>query len=128
MPIKLARFVWALPVTLLGLVPVGLTALSGGSVRRVSGALEAWGGFSTWFFRRALRHGCSMTIGHVIIGADEYSLGRYRAHEHVHIEQYEKWGLLFIPLYLGSSLLAWLRGKHCYHDNVFEREAYDRCP
>jgi hypothetical protein len=128
MVVKLLKYVWVAPATLLGLIPVALTVLTGGSARRVRGAIEAWGGFSKWFFQRALRFGCALTIGHVIIGVDEYSLTRYRDHEHVHIEQYEKWGILFIPLYLGSSLLAKLRGKRCYRDNVFEREAYDRFP
>ena len=120
------RYVWVLPATLIGLVAVGLTALSGGYVQIYAGAIEAWGGFAAWVFRRAVRHGCAMTIGHVIIGVDQYSIGRYRPHEHVHIQQYEKWGPLFIPLYLASSLLAWVGGKHIYHDNVFEREAYRR--
>ena len=128
MLIKVLKYVWVFPATFLGLIAVGLTALTGGSVRLMSGAVEVWGGFSAWFFERALRHGCALTIGHVILGLDDYSLNRYRDHEHVHIEQYEKWGFFFIPLYLGSSLLAWVRGKHCYHDNIFEREAYSRCP
>ncbi|SRR6266496_872416 len=128
MVVKLLKYAWVFPATFMGLIAVGLTLLTGGGVRRVSGAIEAWGGFSKWFFQRALRHGCALTMGHVIIGLDEYSLNRYRDHEHVHIEQYEKWGFFFIPLYLGSSLLAWMSGKNCYKDNVFEREAYDKFP
>ena len=120
------RYLWVLPATLMGLVAVGLTALSGGRVQIYAGVIEAWGGFATWLFRSAIRHGCAMTIGHVIIALDEYSVGRYRCHEHVHVQQYERWGPFFIPLYFASSLFAWVEGKHVYHDNVFEREAYQR--
>jgi len=128
MPIKLIKYVWVAPATLLGLAAVGLTWATGGCVRLVAGAIEAWGGFSAWVFERVLCHGCALTVGHVILGIDERSLNRYRQHEHVHIHQYEKWGLLFIPLYVGSSVMAWMQGKHLYHDNVFEQDAYKRFP
>ena len=126
MLLKLLRYIWVFPTTLIGLMVVGLTLITGGSVQIFSGAIEAWGGFAAWIFKRVIRHGCAMTIGHVINGLDEYSVCRYRQHEHVHIEQYERWGPLFVPLYLASSVLAWVEGKHVYHDNVFEREAYSK--
>ena len=47
-----------------------------------------------------------------------------RAHERVHVRQYERLGALFFPLYVGSSLVQWLRGRDPYFDNHFEREAY----
>ena len=119
------KYAWAFPVTFLGLIAVGLTAISGGSVRVVAGVVEAWGGFATWLIRDGLRNRVSaMTVGHVIIGMDGERIGDAREHEHVHIRQYERWGILFIPLYAASSILAWSRGGHYYRDNVFEREAY----
>ena len=120
------KYLWVMPATLVGLVIASIAVLTGGSVQVYSGAIEAWGGFATWVFKSLLGRGCAMTIGHVIIAQDERSVSRYRLHEHVHIEQYEKWGPLFIPLYLASSVMAWLEGKHFYRDNVFEREAYWR--
>ncbi len=33
-------------------------------------------------------------------------------------------GPLFIPVYLGASAWAWVRGEGAYRGNVFEREAY----
>ena len=127
--LQVIKYVWVFPVTFLGLCIAGLTAITGGSVRCVSGAIEANGGFAEWVIRRILRTKVScMTVGHVIIGLHPDGLALARAHEHVHIEQYEKWGVFFIPLYIGSSLLAWSQGKHRYRDNVFEREAYSRCP
>jgi hypothetical protein len=41
----------------------------------------------------------------------------------VHVRQYERWGPLFVPAYLVSSLVLWLRGRDPYWDNPFEVEA-----
>jgi hypothetical protein len=48
-----------------------------------------------------------------------------RRHERVHVRQYERWGPLFIPLYLGASAWALVNGRDPYCDNPFEREAMD---
>jgi len=65
----------------------------------------------------------AMTLGHVVLGRDAAALERTRAHERVHVAQYERWGPLFIPAYLLVS--AWLlaRGRDPYADNPFERAA-----
>jgi len=60
----------------------------------------------------------------VIIGLDARTLDSCRSHEHVHVRQYERWGPLFFPLYLGSSLWQWMRGRDPYRDNRFEVEAF----
>ena len=52
-------------------------------------------------------------------------LDRTRAHELVHVRQYERWGPLFVPAYLLSSAYFLIRGCDPYLDNPFEREAYD---
>jgi hypothetical protein len=122
-------FVWASPGTLLGLA-VGLCALlSGGSMRRRGRTLEFHSGFLRWFLQRRPFRAAAMTLGHVIIGRDGGCLDASRSHELVHVRQYERWGPLFIPAYLSSSLYVWLRGRDAYLDNPFEREAYhaDRC-
>jgi hypothetical protein len=49
-----------------------------------------------------------------------------RSHEQVHVRQYEQWGPLFLPAYLASSLWQLACGRHCYRDNWFERQAYER--
>jgi hypothetical protein len=123
------KYLWPLPVTVVGLIAVGLTRITGGSCRVVEGTIETWGGFATWIIETGLRRKVScMTIGHVIVGINEEYLARARGHEHVHVRQYERWGLMFVPLYLASSLIAWTQGKHYYRDNVFEREAYRQFP
>ncbi len=127
--LKTCKYIWVFPVTFFGLIIVGLTAVSGGSVRVDYGVIEAGGGFAKWLIEHALlgKVWCA-TLGHVIIGLDCEYLERMRAHELIHVQQYERWGILFIPLYIASSLWAWSQGKHRYRDNVFEREAYAKAP
>jgi hypothetical protein len=60
--------------------------------------------------------------------ASQSHLTRMRRHEHVHVRQHEKWGALFVPLYLASSFIGWAQGKNLYRDNLIEREAYKEAP
>jgi hypothetical protein len=116
---------------LLGLLVVALACLKGGSVRVVDGVLEVHGGFATRLLKRGLPwvgSGAAMTLGHVVLGQDQHCLDHSRAHEHVHVRQYERWGPFFLPAYLLASFVQWLRGRDPYYDNPFEREAYDRAP
>lgn len=96
-------------------------------MRRVGPTLEFHGGAVDWFLRWAARNASAMTLGHVIVGSSAECLDRARAHEWVHVRQYERWGPLFIPAYLTSGVWQWLRGRDPYWDNPFEREAYDFC-
>jgi hypothetical protein len=41
----------------------------------------------------------------------------------VHVQQCEWWGPLFVPAYLGASVVAVLHGGNLYKDNWFERQA-----
>lgn len=127
---RIVRYAWAAPATLLGLALGAIALALGASVRRCDGALEfAGGGLARAVMRLPprLRFG-AITLGHVILGLDEQTLAHCRCHEHVHVAQYERWGVLFFPLYLGSSLVQWARGRHPYLDNRFEREAQRRAP
>jgi hypothetical protein len=129
--IQILLYAWAFPATLLGLIVVGLSCLSGGSARVVQGVLEVHGGFATRFLRRGLPgvgSGAAMTLGHVVLGQNQQCLDGSRAHEHVHVRQYERWGPFFLPAYLSASLVLWLRGRDPYYENPFEREAYDQAP
>ena len=94
------------------------------------GALEVHGGLLAAVCRRlpaSLRFE-AITLGHVVLGLDTACLDGARAHEQVHVRQYERWGPLFVPLYLASSGWQWLRGGCPYRDNHFEREAYALAP
>ena len=65
----------------------------------------------------------AITLGHVVIGRNAGALQVTRAHERVHVRQYEHWGPLFVPAYLIAGLYALARGRHPYFDNRFERQA-----
>jgi hypothetical protein len=66
----------------------------------------------------------AFTLGHVVVGSSAAMLDALRVHEQVHVRQYERWGLLFVPAYLLSSLWCGLTGRHVYRDNVFEQAAF----
>ena len=70
----------------------------------------------------------AMTMGHVVFGRDKLSLDLTRKHERVHVRQYERWGIVFVPTYLGISAILYLRGRDGYRENPFEIEAYKQGP
>jgi hypothetical protein len=124
--LRVAMYLWALPVTLIGLLVVLIARSSGGVQQRVNGVLEAAGGWPA----RVLRHGfpfsgsvAAITLGHVVVGVSLAALDATRAHERAHVRQFERWGLLMLVLYPLAGLIAALRGGNPYIDNVFEREA-----
>lgn len=122
------HYLWASPYSVLGLVLAWCAVAAGGWWRVRAGAIECAGGRLGALARRLPRR-CAfhaITFGHVILGVDAATLDAVRAHEQVHVRQYERWGLLFGPAYLASSLLQWLRGRRPYLDNHFERQAYAR--
>jgi len=74
-----------------------------------------WPGRLGWRYR-------AITFGHVVLSVDALDEATLR-HELVHVAQYEKWGPLFVPLYLLASARAALGGGHHYRDNHFEHAA-----
>jgi len=127
---KILRYLWASPATLVGVVAALPCVLCGARLRVMEGALEVSGGALARLAARApapVRF-AAITLGHVIIGLDAACLDNCRAHEQVHVRQYERWGVLFFPLYLGSSAWQWMRRRDPYRDNVFEREAFRATP
>jgi hypothetical protein len=122
-------YLWAFPITALGLSLATTIVISGGQARVVDGVLEVCGGATDFWLRRivglVLRGGASaMTLGHVVLARDSDLLLITRAHERVHVRQCERWGPLFIPAYVGASLWAWATGRRPYKDNFFERQAF----
>ncbi|HQT32371.1 MAG TPA: hypothetical protein PLL61_14315 [Thiobacillus sp.] len=124
--LRVAIYLWALPVTLVGLLVALIARSSGGRQQRVDGVLETSGGWPA----RVLRHGfpfsgsvAAITLGHVVVAVSQAALDATRAHERAHVRQFERWGVLMVVLYPVAGVLAALRGGHAYIDNVFEREA-----
>lgn len=123
--LRLFGYLWASPCSLAALV-VALAAIAlGAKVRLRDGTVQIVGGrmiqgISALPTRLRI---LAFTYGHVIFAVDQAALDAYRAHELVHVRQYERWGLLFPPAYLASSLYQRLKGRDPYFANRFEREA-----
>lgn len=125
--LRIAYYLWAAPCSLVGLLLALPGLLLGGSAKVIDGVVEI---SLAGFLRRAglarlpFR---AITFGHVVIGASRSSLGRYRAHERIHVRQYERWGPGFFLAYPLSSLLQLLRGRNPYWHNHFEVQARAGC-
>src|SRR5262245_20685672 len=126
--LQVCKWLWASPWTVVGFA-IGLAALAtGGARERRAEIVGFWGGAATTFLKRfpLVRGASAMTLGHVVLAQTHADLDSSLAHEAVHVRQYERWGPAFVPAYLAASAWQWLRGRHPYWDNPFEREAYDR--
>ena len=120
------RYLWAAPATLLGLAAI-VAGCRRAQVSIVDGVIEAHGPAIAWGLRHLtlIDHGAAaLTLGHVVLGVDAASLDWTRAHERIHVRQYERWGPLFLPTYVVFSMWARMRGRHFYFDNPFEMEAF----
>ena len=123
------RYVWASPATAVGLALSAVALCAGAHVHCIDGVIEVGGGHLRALTSRLppCARFAAITFGHVVIGIDHDVLREVREHERVHVQQYERWGLLFFPLYVGSSVIQLLAGRNPYRDNAFEREAYAAC-
>jgi hypothetical protein len=125
----LLRWLWASPWTMVGVAAGVLGVATGGRVQRRCGVIEFQGGIIPKLLALLPGGYCmAMTLGHVVLGRTGHCLDSCRAHELVHVRQYERWGPLFIPAYVACSAAIWLRGGDPYRDNPFEREAYAIAP
>ncbi len=116
---------WALPWTAVG-VCIGLLGIPfGGRYVVRSGVIEFHDGLVAWLLAKMPYRPFAMTLGHCVLGRSRAALDIAHKHELIHVRQYERWGILFVPAYLLASAWTWLRGHDAYRDNPFEREAYD---
>jgi hypothetical protein len=127
-PRRVFGVLWASPYTVLGLL-IGLIGICTGGRARVRGpVIEFYGGGVKWLLHR-FPHGqytLAFTLGHTVLGQTDAALDICREHELVHVRQFERWGPLMGPAYLGCSLVLWLMGRRPYLDNPFERQAYEQ--
>lgn len=122
--VTLLRYIWASPCSAVGLMMVVPALLSGGRAMICHGIVEVV--LASWMHGALGRFG-AITFGHVVLGRSEDMLVRTRRHERIHVQQYERWGLLFFIVYPVSSFLQWMKGRDPYWCNVFEIEARERC-
>lgn len=126
----LLRVLWALPCSVVGaLLGMAIVAL-GGSARRVDHTIEVALAVEqphTPAWARQLRFS-AITLGHVIVGQSHQALAALRAHERVHVRQYELLGPLFFVACPGASVWALIRGRCPYRGNHFEKQAFPQAP
>lgn len=97
-----------------------------GSVKMIDGALEIESPLIDRVFRRITNTEgrlLAFTLGQVVIGSSKTVLLVTRPHERIHVRQYERWGIFFLPAYVVASCWATWQGKHPYTENRFERDA-----
>lgn len=128
LPICLLAILWVSPYTLLGLILGSLGLCSGSRVRIRGRVIEFYGGGVKWLLQRLPtgQYTLALTLGHVVLGQTDAALDISHQHEMVHVRQFEHWGPLMGPAYLGCSLILWLTGRRPYRDNPFERQAYEQ--
>jgi hypothetical protein len=119
------RVLWASPCSLLGIALAVPVLAAGGAARRVGPALEIVVHRHDVPGHSSLRRlpFVAITFGHVIVALSGRHLTALRAHEHVHVRQYEILGPLFFPAYAAASLVALVRGRCPYAGNAFEVHA-----
>ena len=126
--LRVAKLLWALPCSLVGLLLATVPLALGGSAKVVSGALEVT------YRQRLVSCGKlalrlpfrGIVFGHVILAVTQEELTRIGPHERVHVEQYERWGPAFFVAYPASSLWQLMRGRDPYWYNHFEVQARQR--
>ena len=119
--IQIARYTWPAPYTLMG-IAIGLLLF--GRFRRVNGIVEIHSPQIAAILNRLYVPALAMTFGHVVFGQSQAALDATRDHELVHVRQYERWGIVFVPAYLVASAYLLVKGRDAYRENPFEIEAY----
>ena len=106
-----------------------MASVVGARVMRVGGVLEV--SLAPHSARLCKAVNClpftAITFGHIVIACSAQEQAALRAHERVHVAQYELWGAFFLLAYPLESLFQWLRGRRAYLDNRFEIAARAAC-
>lgn len=103
-------------------IVIGL--LLGARFQFVDGVIEIYGPRVRRILRLIPIGPLALTLGHAVLGQDRAAIEMTRLHERVHVGQYERWGVVFLPAYLLESLWLYSCGRDGYRENHFEVEAY----
>ncbi len=123
--LKILRILWPLPITLIGLMLATVIRATGGRMEKHGIAWEAFAGAAstTLWLMNPWANIHAITLGHIVIARDAATAEQVRSHEHVHVQQYERWGFIFPIAYVIASAVALCKGGDAYRDNVFEIDA-----
>lgn len=113
--IRFLQYIWAAPVSLLGLL---LAVVWRGSPLWHKGVLEVYVGQAMW-----PRWAGGITLGWVILYRNVMPSDKLQIHEREHVRQCMVLGPLSLLLYPLASLCAWVSGGDYYRDNAFEVRA-----
>lgn len=121
---SLLGILWALPLSVFGLMLALPIWIARGRIRRVSGKIPALLVRGRLGDRLLARHPfgpmAAMASGHIIIARQQGLTPQTLAHELAHVRQAARWGPLFPLAYLAASLWAVLHGRRAYWHNHFE--------
>lgn len=120
------RYAWAAPTSAVALPLLIANAATGGQTILWHGVIEIQGPLVRKVLSKGLIEAAALTLGHVILCADDNSRTRFRAHELVHVRQAERWGPLFLPLYLLIMAWTWRRTGQGYWFHPWEIEAREK--
>lgn len=116
--------VWALPLTLLGvLLALPILARRGQLcvVHAPIPALLVSGPLADFLLERhPFGAMCAMAVGHVVIADRQGLTPQILTHELAHVRQAAQWGFVFPLAYLAASGWAAIRGRDAYWHNIFE--------
>lgn len=116
--------VWALPLTLLGMLLLLPILARGGQLRLISlptPALLVSGSLADYLLdHHPYGAMCAMAIGHIVIANQRDLTPRILVHELAHVRQAACWGIVFPFAYLAASGWALMRGQDAYWHNIFE--------
>lgn len=119
---RIGGYLWAMPVTAMGVLLAIAAVLTGGTMRVRGGVIKCFGGCTRWLLRGSPIHrgGAALTLGHVILARDVDCLVHSRLHELHHVRQFEKWEPLLIPVFWAIALWLRCRGLDPYLDHPLE--------
>ena len=121
---RIWRYLWPLPLTVIGFMLALTVRLSGGKWSFRNGVLESCGAAAGFMLRlHPVKGVIAMALGHVVIARDDFCLAQTNAHEREHVRQFERWGVIFPLLYGAETAYRWVRRQDPYADNRFERAA-----
>ena len=128
-PTTAFKYIWASPASAVGVCAACIVSLVGAEIKCVSGVLEISLAPRSAVLQSAVAFlpFAAITLGHIVVARNAQQQAALRAHERVHVAQYELWGPMFLVAYPLESMFQLLRGRKPYLENRFEIAARAAC-